>query len=292
MDEPKYVDIYKGKSFNKKKLKRNKRVIVFDLDETLGSFIDLEILWQTINLFNTNTDFNQLLDIYPEFLRYGIIYILEYLYSKKKTNEFYKLFIYTNNQSQPQWVQLIKHYFQYKLSIKSNNNYSLFDDIIYAFKINNVRYEINRTTHNKTHNDFINCTLLPKNTSICFLDNTYFSDMMNERIYYIKPMAYFHGLSTQDIIHRFIVSKYGYEFIHKNNINKKMLNDEFVVKCKKSNNFHPTNIITKQFIERNIIISKKMMYHIKEFFLLSSFKSATRKNRALKTRFTMKNSNI
>lgn len=281
------IEIYKGKSFTKRKSKPKKRVIVFDLDETLGSFIDLEILWQTIIKQNNNINFNDILDIYPEFLRYGITYILEYLYSKKKSNDVYKLYIYTNNQSPPYWIQLLTQYFHYRLSI-TNNDPPLFDQIIYAFKINNKRYEIGRSTHKKTYNDFINCTILPKNTSICFLDNTYYSNMVNERIYYIKPMTYYHRLSTNDIIQRFIVSEVGSDFISKHNLNVKKIHDQYVLKCKNISNYHPLNTITKKTLERDIIISKKMMYHIKEFFLLSNYKTSTRKNRAIKHRFTMK----
>ena len=105
------VEIYKGDSFNNN-IKRNKKkkVIVFDLDETLGSFVDLEILW---TLLNTNEiEFSKLFDIYPEFLRYGILYILEYIYSKKKKNEYYKILNYTNNQSPPYWIKLLTQYFQ------------------------------------------------------------------------------------------------------------------------------------------------------------------------------------
>ncbi len=244
MEDDECVEIYKGKCFTKRISKRNKRVIVFDLDETLGSFIDLEILWRLLTEISSEINFNDLLDIYPEFLRYGIVNILEYLYSKKKSNAYYKLYIYTNNQSQPYWIQLLTQYFQHKLSIRENEP-SLFDQIIYAFKINNVKYELGRTTHAKTYNDFINCTILPNNTSICFLDNTYYSQMVDEHIYYIKPTAYYHGLSTRDIIHRFIVSNIGSEIILKTSMNINSFNAKYILKCKNSGNYYTNNTINK-----------------------------------------------
>lgn len=288
MEDDECVEIYKGKCFTKRISKRNKRVIVFDLDETLGSFIDLKILWNLLTEISSDINFNDLLDIYPEFLRYGIINILEYLYSKKKSDEYYKLYIYTNNQSQPYWIQLLTQYFQHKLSI-GENDIALFDQIIYAFKINNVKYEINRTTHKKTYNDFINCTILPKNTSICFLDNTYYDNMVNDRIYYIKPTAYYHGLSTCDIIHRFLISKFGSEIILKTSMNVKLFNQQYILKCKNAGNYHATNTITKNSLERDIIISKKMMYHIKEYLLLTNYKNKTRsKPKFINRRITVK----
>ena len=39
------IQLYKGKYYNKKRTKTNGRVIAFDMDETMGSFTDLEILW-------------------------------------------------------------------------------------------------------------------------------------------------------------------------------------------------------------------------------------------------------
>jgi hypothetical protein len=74
-----------------KNIKRGK-YIVFDLDETLGSFVDLYILWKGVAHLNktgvikfegSQYNFNDILDIYPEFLRCGIMTILEFLFYKK-----------------------------------------------------------------------------------------------------------------------------------------------------------------------------------------------------------------
>ena len=79
------------------------KVIIFDLDETLGSFSDMESLWSGIHNYikiqenalnkidiNQNA-FNQLMDIYPEFLRTGILEILSYFVNKKRAKEFFRL---------------------------------------------------------------------------------------------------------------------------------------------------------------------------------------------------------
>jgi len=61
------------------------KVVVFDLDETLGSFGDLFLLWTGIKHIHPEFDsFSELLDIYPEFLRTGIFAILQFLSKKKK----------------------------------------------------------------------------------------------------------------------------------------------------------------------------------------------------------------
>ena len=129
------VQVYKGKRYYKKRLKTNSRVVAFDLDETLGSFTDLEVLWSTLQDFTNNhipVNFNKLLDLYPEFLRYGILPILEYLLAKKQTGECSHLYIYTNNQCFIGWVDLISNYFNYALKSKR----PVFNQIISAFKIN------------------------------------------------------------------------------------------------------------------------------------------------------------
>ena len=87
-----YAKIYKGKAFSKPRINKYKKVLVFDLDETLGSFIDLEILWRAIHRcapsIKNVPEFFEVLELYPEFLRYGILPILEYLNQKKKNGDF------------------------------------------------------------------------------------------------------------------------------------------------------------------------------------------------------------
>ena len=134
------IQLHKGKYYNKKRSKTNGRVIAFDLDETLGSFTDLEILWSALQHFTKKyvpIDFNKLLDIYPEFLRYGILHIIEFLIQKKKSGQCKQIYIYTNNQCKYNWVDLISSYFDYKLK----TNTPIFDKIIRAFRIGNTRIE-------------------------------------------------------------------------------------------------------------------------------------------------------
>ena len=127
------VEVYKGSNYDKK-CKKSKRVMVFDLDETLGSFIELNLLNNIIEQIgknNCNISFDELLDIYPEFLRNNIIHILKYIYRQKKKKKLDKLYLYTNNQSRGEFVDNIISYFTNKVA---KNKDKLFDQIIYAFK--------------------------------------------------------------------------------------------------------------------------------------------------------------
>lgn len=278
----KILQVYKGECYNKKYIKKYQKVITFDLDETLGSFFHLSILWYGLKKirqepsFDTQLEFNNILDLYPEFLRYGILNILDYLILKKKNGDCDKIYIYTNNNCNPPWVSLITEYFKYKLSVKDD----IFDHVICAFKINNKIVELSRTTYDKTYADFIKCTLLPKTTEICFIDNAYFSNMVNEKVYYIKPRSYYHSLSIKTIIDRFLQSPVSNEY--KNNTKNKVeifLYDWFAMN---GNEYQPHNI------EYDIVVAQKMMYHIKEFFYLTTRKNKTKKNRARLTRATRK----
>jgi len=272
----KHVNIYKGKLFIKPKSpQQSTKVIVLDLDETIGSFQDLFILWQWIeSVDEKNTHqilFDKLLDLYPEFLRHGILSILEYLAYKKSTGECSNIFLYTNNQCSPdtsKWIRFITYYLDRKLELHK----PLFDQLICSFKIDNKKVELKRTTHQKTYTDLIRCTLLPKSTEICFMDNSYYPKMLNDRVYYIQPKSYEHSLSTEEIIERFIVSP--------------LFTSGSAIELKRwfSNYSFPR-------IQENVddfIVSQKIMYHLKEFFLLTTKKQKTRKIGIRLGRFTRK----
>jgi hypothetical protein len=269
----KYINVFKNNPYTIQK--NNDKVIVFDLDETLGSFTDLEIIWNTILLFNNkqlNTEhgFYYLLDLFHEFTRYGIVNILDYVYQKKLSKECFKIFLYTNNQSSKRWVNMICNYFSFKLNIIKPN--ILFDQIIYAFKINNKVVEHLRTSHKKKHSDFIKCTLMPNNTEICFIDNTYFNDMNNKRVYYIQPLSYQHNLHIKDIVSRLFNSDFN-KYIPNTDTNRLIFYNNL-----SSNRYDYNEGSFNKLLDTNIIVSQKIMYYIKDFFLITNKKNKTKKN--------------
>ena len=172
---------------------------VFDLDETLGSFGEMYEIWkqnqQQSSSEASSIDFLvKLLTIFPEFLRSGIVSILQFLYQKKKAGLFGHLYIYTNNQCGRKWTENLVH----AIEQVAHTPY-LFDHIICAFKINNVVIESRRTSHWKTWSDFVRCTLLPTTAHICFIDDTYFPYMKRDRVFYLQPRPYEHSLSMDEI---------------------------------------------------------------------------------------------
>jgi len=287
MSHEEEIQIYKGNHFlstvNIKK--KTPIVIAFDLDETLGSFADLETLWSSIKSFHpnqSNIDFNKLLDLYPEFIRYGILPILAFLYQKKRKGICDKIYIYTNNQCPPEWCKFIAKYFDYKLGCETE----LFDKIICAFKINNKIVEVGRTSHNKSYNDFIKCTILPKKTKLCFVDNTYFIEMVNDNVYYIQPKSYIHHLSSETILDRFLGSD-----LCRNSLidTEQYLFSDYLYGQFFKRGFYNNTYVSKKMLETDIIVAQKMMYYIKEFFYVANKKARTKKIKYPIGRFTKKN---
>jgi len=232
-----------------------KKVVVFDLDETLGYFGEFGRICILLDEYYKNDDkaysiFNELMDLYPEFIRPNMINTLKFLLQKKKEGKCQAVMIYTNNNGERKWVQYIKGYFEHKLNSK------IFDQIISAFKINGKVVEINRTSHDKSIDDFFRCTKLPANIEICFIDDIFHPKMGHDNVYYIHVKEYRYILPSDEIINRFLNSPLS------NDIKNK---DEFRQFSKPRLKY---NILEKSKNEHDIdvIVSKKMLEHIKEFF--------------------------
>ena len=232
-----------------------KKVVVFDLDETLGYFGELGRFCNIIDEYYKNSNksysiFNDLMDLYPEFSRPNIMNILKYLLQKKKEEKCQAVMIYTNNTGERKWAEHIKGYFEHKLNSK------IFEQIIAAFKINGKVVEINRTTHEKCVDDFFRCTRLPSDIEICFIDDIFHPKMSNDNVYYIHVKEYKHMLPSNEMLNRFLNSPLSNDIKNKDEFKQlTMFNLKYNVTEK---NKHEQDI--------DIIVSKLMLEHIKEFF--------------------------
>ena len=239
------------------------KIVVFDVDETLGYFVEFGIFWESLNVYIKNHhidyelsqhDFNKILDLYPEFIRPNILSILNYLKHKKISKACNGVMIYTNNQGPKQWVLYIKEYFEHKIK------YKLFNHIISAFKVNGKHIELCRSSHDKTYDDFIKCSKVPDDVQICYLDDTYYPEMNAENVYYIKVKPYTHELSFENMINTFISSEYGKTIItdkhYFSNFMKEHINKyQFIYVAKHKSEYDIDKIITK-----------KIMVHLQNFF--------------------------
>lgn len=265
-----------------KKEKEN-YIVVFDMDETLGYFSQLHIFWSILKDYfdiykyqYTNKDFFNLIDIFNLFLRPEIITILNYLIKQKNNKSCDKVMIYTNNQGPKSWAESIRDYFHYKLDFK------IFDQIIGAFKVNGKQIELCRTTYYKTINDLINCTKLPKDTKILFIDDQHHPEMEGENVVYLHIKPYVYKYNFIDMIHNYF------------NVNYKLIENisgsEKYYKFFKDKLKNYSDIINnKSELEEEIdkILSKKIIQHLSEFFKTKRT-DRTRKRRRYALNYSIK----
>ncbi len=254
------------------------KIVVFDLDETLGYFtqfgIFIDCLKRYIDVLNVNhiinqDDFNELLNLYPEYLRPNIINILNYIKTQKIKKICNKVMIYTNNQGNKGWVENIISFFENKI------NYKLIDQIIHAFKIDGKKIELCRTSYNKTYKDLIKCTKLPLNSEICFLDDNYFPGMFHENVYYINIKSYYYYLDFKYMCNKFLKS----EICNKIFKNKELQHELFCnYMLSEFNQYHLKKMV-KNDDDYNMdkICSKTILNHLHDFFY-KSIKNKTRIN--------------
>jgi hypothetical protein len=139
--------------------------------------------------------------------------------------------------------------------------------------VNGKQIEIFRTTHDKTHEDFIRCTKLPENVDICFLDDTFYPGMENERIYYINCKPYYYDISFTEMFSRFLES----------NVCKKILSEPLLFSFEENMNrflkLYSYKYIEKDSKEYEIdkIVGKYIIKHLRIFFNEKQKKNKTEK---------------
>ena len=279
-----YMDVYKGKGLYTKHIKTNtSKIFVFDLDETIGSFQDLYILFKCIENLNKLSDkpvyendeqlIFSLLDEFPEFFRYGIDILFKYLNEKKKIFNCIHVYIYTNNTCIPiTWTSIIIKYIEQKW------NLTLFDNIVRCFKINDQIIEYKRTSSDKTFNDLIRCIKLSYNTELCFIDNVLFPKMRHRHVYYLRPKPYYHYINREDILNRFLVSPIGKHFCYNLKISSDVLFNNMHKWYSQQGHSFDKFVKSTLEMEQDIEVSKKLLYHCRLFFYITTKKIKTRKN--------------
>ena len=257
------------------------KIVVFDLDETLGSFVEISMFWEALeNYYGHNLideRFFEVLDTFPEFLRPKILVILDYLKDKKNKKTCDQIMIYTNNQGPKSWVKMISNYLNKKI------NYKLFDKIIAAFKVKGKIIEVGRTSHNKSVEDLVRCTKIPINTEICFIDDQKHPLMAQDNVYYINVKAYDFSMPYDEMANLYydlFADKYSIEDSK----------EEFTNKIVTYMNRYTYKLYQKSEEEYNadVVISKQILIHLEDFFKNGRSQN-TRKKRKQRKQWTKKN---
>lgn len=250
------------------------KIIVFDMDETLGQFVELGIFIDSLELYFgkelNQYQFNMTMSLFPEFIRPGILSILKYALYKKKQGKCNKIMIYTNNNGEKKWTYRIKDFFNYYF------NENVFDQAICAYKVNGKQIELCRTTYNKTVNDLINCTKLPINTQICFIDDQYHEQMIHDNVVYIHAAPYKMTLSFKEMATRYAKTY-------------NIKNSNFIPFIITNMNKYRYRVFKKTKQEKSIdkIVGKEIFKHVRDFFK-SSKNINTRKAKKHKKNKTFK----
>lgn len=196
--------------------KNDGKYAVFDVDETLGYFSQFGAFVDAINNYYSDfsrvvfDNFNELLDLYPEFIRPNMIEILKYVCEKRRDGACKGIIIYTNNQGPRVWVSNISKYFDYKVGTQ------VFDQIIAAFKVNGKIVQEGRTTQNKTYDDLVHVANIPKTSEICFVDDLNHPGMRHQNVLYINVKPYVETIPTTTLIKRYLDSALGKNILPQN----------------------------------------------------------------------------
>lgn len=273
---------------NKLHISGNKsKIVVLDVDETLGYFVELGIFCDALTRIAWNNNhnaqyayFNQLMDIFPEFLRPNILELLQFLKMKKNAKECAGVLVYTNNCGPRIWVEHITKY------IESQLGAPLFDQIVAAFKVNGEIIEVGRTTSDKTYEDLLRCTKLPSNVEVCFLDDQMHSKMEHAQVYYINVKPYVHQLSVETLIDRFMNTPALRSTTAMNVTEFRTHVMNFMQRFNAA--YTPKNELEQQV---DTIISKKIMEHLKTFFL-KKMKNIKKTNTSLKMKPMIRNKTL
>jgi hypothetical protein len=250
------------------------KVVVFDLDETIGNFIQLSVLdYKLRKYYNRDLSkdhFFQILDMFPKVFRPNIFNIFKYL-KKMKEQKKIKIMIYTNNNGCKMWVHRIKSYVEKKLDCK------LFDRVICAWKYDGKILEKNRTGYEKKYNDLLKCGHLKKTDEIIFLDDQLHEKMLHPQLTYLYLKPYHYNYSDNAIISTYVQHmklKRAKALQFKKYFNTKTFSDHYTYKTISKN-------------ESFDIKGKKIERHIRRF--IESSNKSTRKHRQKKNK-TLKKS--
>jgi hypothetical protein len=252
------------------------KVIVFDLDETIGHFVQLSILDYKLRKFYnkdlSKDHFHKILDIFPEVFRPNMLNIFKYLHKMKvKYKGKIKIMIYTNNNGCRMWVNRIKSYIEKKINDK------IFDRVICAWKHDGKILEKNRTGYEKKYSDLLKCGHLKKTDKILFLDDQLYEKMFHPQLTYLHLTPYHYKYDNNTIISKYI-----------NNI--KLPYDKSMNLARFLNIKESTNKCNNQLKNTNFKFkSKKIERHIKTFF--ESF-NKTRNIKEKKNNKTKKNKKV
>jgi hypothetical protein len=148
------------------------KIIVFDLDQTLGFFDQIVYIINQTRL----EIYAPLFDIFPEIFRPQLFELLHSLALLKKSNRIKGIVLYSNNRN-ADFVHQVIQYIHKKVGC------ALFEPVL-------TYHSAERTTREKSYQDLCACIQDGPTHLFCFIDDKYHERMNHVQIYYIRAEAY------------------------------------------------------------------------------------------------------
>lgn len=239
-----------------------KKYIVFDLDETLGTFVQLGIfkdaLEATFEIALTQQAFNELCQAFIKSFRPNLLQILKTIQQHKKPSRDVYLVIYTNNIGPKSWTVQIKTFLEDQLQEPG-----LFDHIIGGYiDMNNQRNELCRTTMAKLPADIRRCIGSPLDAKYIFFDDQDHPEMIQHNVTYIKSKPYRYEYTHREMIRQFLQTGLA-KFLLQHYKNPQSFPERFAQELFRSR-YYPKPI-TQNELDVDVAITKQMYNHIQEF---------------------------
>lgn len=169
------------------------KYVVFDLDETLGYFIEIGIIWNCLRTsYNISGQryFDKLCETFEkEYFRPGIFKALNYLHKKNA-----KVVLYTNNTGELSWLKMIISYLE-----KRSKARGLFIEIVPGYKPG-MKGPYARTSFNKTYDEVLRCAKLPADSKLIFFDDQPHPGMKHPNVKYVRVKGYIHPIRPAHIV--------------------------------------------------------------------------------------------
>jgi hypothetical protein len=173
------------------------KYVVFDLDETLGYFTELSIIWgclQSIYNVKGQQAFNELCNVFEkDYFRPGIFHVMGLLH---RLGPKVKVVLYTNNTGQLSWLKMIIRYIENRSGV-----HHLFSKIVPGYKPN-MTGACARTSFEKTYLEILRCAAIPPQSKVLFLDDQWHPKMNYSKVTYIRVKPFFNPLTPETIIRR------------------------------------------------------------------------------------------
>lgn len=255
------------------------KIVVFDLDETIGHFFLVRLIWESMHHFIeynhiayklTQNDFNELIDMYPETLRPDIISVLTYLRRKRQLGACGGIMIYTNNRYPKEWVDMITSYIENRVGGR------VFDRTVLAFKLRGKVQELMRTTAEKKLSDFVACCRLPTDIEICYIDDTEYLGMSSDNVFYLKLRPYYYYYTKDVVVNRMMMGSLVNHILMIENIHIDLvMRNKELFATYMANFLEAHRIIYRQKevldYEMDKIVTKRIKSHLEVFFNNAAF---------------------